>query len=263
MAYDRSTNPLTGDKPGQDPGAAWSGAAGLVWRAAPALHVRTGASRKVRFPTMRELFGTALNRFLLNPNLKPEQVWSGELGAEWASGAYRADVAAFTQRTRDAIDQRTVQVDGKALRQRVNLEGSVVWGVEISGAAAVLPALRAEGHLTALRARGLEEGRRVPLAEKPALMVLLLLEARPTSRLRVTADLNRVAGAYAAERDGVRPRLPGAWLVGGRLSYTASVGRGAFTLYGRLDNVFGATLLPQEGLPAPGRTFVVGVSVQG
>ncbi len=261
-ALEAFATPLTGDKPALDPQLTWSGALGFAWqpRADATLHI--GGARKTRFPTLRELFGVALNKFLLNPDLQPETVWSAEAGASWERAAGRLDVAVFTQRTADAIDQRTVEVDGEKLRQRVNLDGSIVYGVEASGLWSLHERVRMEGHMTALRARGYEDDRTVPLAEKPALTALLAADARVTRGLRVSVDLSRVAGAYSPERDGFFPRLPGTWLWGGKVSQRLPVGRAALRLFGRLDNAFDAVLLPQEGLPAPGRTVTIGLSVQ-
>ncbi len=58
------------------------GAAGL-WR--------VSAGRKVRFPTLRELFDTAIDRFLINPDLKPERAYLAEAELGWQTAS--ADLA--------------------------------------------------------------------------------------------------------------------------------------------------------------------------
>ena len=258
---DVQQTPLTGDKPPLDARQAWNAALGVQRRLGSAFSVRAGASRKTRFPTPRELFGTALNRFLLNPDLRPEQVYAAEVGATFAPHRLQAEAVLFWNRTRDAIDQRTVKVDGKSLRQRVNLEGSYVWGVEATGRARA-GGVALEGHATWLRARGIEGDATLPLAEKPALLAYLKAETRLARHLDLLLDVNRIAGAYAAERDGRRPRLPGAWLLGTRVAFQTHFGAAPTTFFVRLDNALDSVLLPQEGLPAAGRAVQAGLRLQ-
>ncbi len=261
-ALEGLATPLTGDKPGRKSQVAWSGAAGVAWHPTAAWTVRAGAARKVRFPTLRELFGTALNRFYPNTSLQPETVWSGEVGLGWLYRTVSVEGTLFVQRTADAIDQRTVEVAGRQLRQRVNLEGSVVYGGEVAGAWSGAAGMRLQGHLTMLRAQGVEKGHKVPLAEKPALVAFLLAEAPVFSTLRASVDVSRIAGAYATERDGQRQRLQSGWLLGTRLSYRLPVHTASATAFVRVDNAMDATVLPQEGLPAPGRILLAGFTIQ-
>lgn len=260
--YDVQALPLTGDKPAQPARGSWTAAAGVAMAATDQLSLRAGASRKLRFPTPREWFGTALNQFLLNPDLRPESILALEGGLGWVSTSARFEASLFAHRTDDAIDQRTVVVDGRRLRQRVNLAGSQVIGAEFSGAWRASGVLRLEGHLTLLRARGRVGGALVPLAEKPSVVALMLGEVRLGRLLRLSADVNRIAGAYALERDGVRPRLPGVWLFGARSAYVGSWGGRVLTAFARIDNAFDAVYAPQEGLPGAGRTLTLGGGLQ-
>jgi hypothetical protein len=42
--------------------------------------LRAGVGQKTRFPTMRELFDEALDRFMVNPELEPESALMVEVG---------------------------------------------------------------------------------------------------------------------------------------------------------------------------------------
>ncbi|MBI2614554.1 MAG: TonB-dependent receptor plug domain-containing protein [Gemmatimonadetes bacterium] len=62
-SFDAMFAPSTGDKPSIDPFTDYSVTLGAGYRIDGGWQLRLGAGRKSRFPTMRELFGEALNRF--------------------------------------------------------------------------------------------------------------------------------------------------------------------------------------------------------
>ena len=78
-SFDGIATPETGNKPARDPQTGFGVSGGLQYRLATQWLLRTSVGKKVRFPTMRELFGEALNRFLLNSDLKPESSFVTEL----------------------------------------------------------------------------------------------------------------------------------------------------------------------------------------
>src|SRR5436309_1176684 len=73
---------------------------GVVFAATPALRLRASYGEAFRAPALGELFYP----FLGNPDLRPERGRSAEVGAQWTSGRWSADVAAFDSRQRDLID---------------------------------------------------------------------------------------------------------------------------------------------------------------
>ena len=218
-------------------------------------NLHAGLAQAARFPTMRELYGEALGRFALNPDLRPETTLQAEVGAalHGETGALR--VAVFGRLTDDAIEQETLP-DGR--RRRVNLGGSRALGAEASAGLRRGP-FRVDGTATALYLRGVEPGAdpfRLP--ERPALLG------------RVGAVWLPPAGwSWAAEAVGTGPAislgpdspldLPASVVVSGRLGYRWTVGRGLLSAYVRLDNALDAEVLPQAGLPAPGREVRVGL----
>jgi iron complex outermembrane recepter protein len=74
IGYDRVEYVETGDKPSIDDAEGLSGRVGLIWAPTEEWRLRAAIGRKIRAPTMRELFGQALNRFLINPDLAPERM---------------------------------------------------------------------------------------------------------------------------------------------------------------------------------------------
>lgn len=130
LAFDRSTNPLAGDKPGvpalDEPGAR----AGLSARfAGGAVTAHASASRRARFPSLRELYSGALNRFTPNPDLRPERLLAGEAGVTLRDRAGQLQVVAFVQRLEDAV----VRIRESGRFKRVNQKGLRSRGVELVG----------------------------------------------------------------------------------------------------------------------------------
>ena len=231
----------------------------LVARAeAPAgpAHVHVGASRAGRFPTMRELFGEALGRFALNPNLRPETTWQGEVGARTQGRRVSARAAAFARRTADAIEQEQLD-DGR--RRRVNLGGSWAAGVEADAALRLGASTRLDASGTLLHLRGWTDdagGLRLP--ERPAALGRLAVSVLPARGWTAAAELLATGPAVSLAPGGVVD-LPASVRLGGRVGYRWAVGRGLLGAFVRLDNATDAAYFPQAGLPAPGREVRAGL----
>ena len=127
-SVDGFSTPETGDKPSLDPFLDYGFNVGVQRLFGDDWIARMAVGRKVRFPTMRELFGVALNRFLLNPDLSPESSFVTELALSKRGTAISGELVGFYQRTFDTIDQRRVNVDGVSLRQRVTWKAAASGG---------------------------------------------------------------------------------------------------------------------------------------
>ena len=218
--------------------------------------IHAGVSRAGRFPTLRELFGEALGRFALNPDLRPETTWQGEVGV-WAAGPRASGRAAvFARRTADAIEQERLD-DGR--RRRVNLGGSWAVGVEADAAVRLGGAARLDASGTLLHLRGWTDdagGLRLP--ERPAALGRLALSVLPARGWTAAAEVLATGPAVSLAPGGVVD-LPASVRLGGRLGYRWAVGRGLLGAFVRLDNATDATHLPQAGLPDPGREVRAGL----
>ncbi|MEH3107850.1 MAG: TonB-dependent receptor [Sphingomonas fennica] len=256
--YDRVAYLETGDKPAIDAVGGWTGRVGLAWVPAEGWRLRANAGRKLRAPTMRELFGQALNRFLLNPDLRPERIVSGELAAEWRGEALTFSLVGFGQDLDGTIDQRNV---GR-LRQRINLVGSRVLGVEAAGV--WMPAagwsLGGSGTWSRARRKGVEAGETDRLAEKPALLARAYGQRTSGGGLTALAELLYIGRAYSADAAGALVPLPRSAALNLRLAQRVQAAGGALDLFVRADNVTDSEIVPQIGLPAPGRTIRFGIA---
>src|SRR5690606_19900828 len=98
--------------------------------------------------------------------------WLLEVGVGRLGERFSVEAIPFATLTANTIDQRNVDVDGERLRQRINLEGSRVLGVEVIGEARPVAAVAVSGHLTVMDVRRLQDapGEPTRLAEKPAVL---------------------------------------------------------------------------------------------
>lgn len=80
FVYDRAATPKTGGRAPQDPfdNAGWR--TGVTHDLSHNLRLHASASRRSRFPSLRELYSGALDRFMPNPDLKPETLLGFEAG---------------------------------------------------------------------------------------------------------------------------------------------------------------------------------------
>ena len=128
-AYDRGTTPLTG---GLEPlptihdWGARVGLSALVNNGNTMLHA--GASRRGRFPSLRESFSEALNRFVPNPDLKPEHLFAVEAGVTTRVATGELQVVGFRHALDGAI--RRISLPDR-MRKRVNSDELTSLGVEV------------------------------------------------------------------------------------------------------------------------------------
>jgi iron complex outermembrane receptor protein len=130
VVFDRSTNPLAGDKPAigsQDDVGGRLGVSALFGHGAVTVHANV--NRRARFPALRELYSGALDRFMPNPSLQPEKLTAGEVGVTLRDAAGSLQVVGFAQRLEDAV----VRIRQSGLFKRVNQEGLRTRGMELVG----------------------------------------------------------------------------------------------------------------------------------
>lgn len=130
LAYDRSTYPLSGDKPAITSRDAVGGRLGVsALMANGSVNAHANVSRRARFASLRELYSGALNRFTPNPDLTPEELTAGEVGVTIRDAAGSLQVVGFVQRLEDAV----VRIRRSGRFVRVNQEGLRSKGVEVVG----------------------------------------------------------------------------------------------------------------------------------
>ncbi len=262
-SIDGIATPETGDKPARGAQVDYGLTAGFMYSLSDPWTVRAAAGRKVRFPTMRELFGEALGRFLVNDRLRAESSIISELAVTWEQDGFGGGLTAFLQRTYDTIDQRMVSVKGEDVprRQRVNLDGSRVAGIEVTMASRLVHGMAFDGNLTWMRPRAFNGGLREPLVEKPALLGLGALRYNHASGFSAAME-----AVYTGKAHGLAPAnelvpLACSFVVNARLTMLMLPGRWGIQLIARINNITDDVVLPQLGLPGPGREVAAGLEI--
>ena len=240
--------------------------AGLTYNISEQLRLRSSFGRKPRFPTMRELYGGALGKFVPNPNLKPVTAYLSEIGMEWTGTAVSSSFTTFLTRTYDTIDKQTIQQGSNAGKeQRINLDGSRIWGIEAKLATNPIDQLSIDGSFTYMYTRGIFEDEPRKLDEKPAWMGKLNITYDLTNRLSMLSQTEYTGGIYTRTEQNDFVLLADALIFDGRISYdlfqknrTLSGGE----IFFRVNNITNDLRVLQLGLPGPGRKFMAGVKVQ-
>jgi iron complex outermembrane receptor protein len=132
-AVDGADTPESGDKPPLGSLRDWGARAGVTAVLGSGRAVaHAGASRRVRFPALRELYSGALGRFAPNPALRPEQLLAAEAGITTRVGPGELQLVGFFHRLSDAI-VRISRPDRKF--QRVNQNRIDSYGLEVMAGA--------------------------------------------------------------------------------------------------------------------------------
>jgi iron complex outermembrane receptor protein len=265
-SLDGAATPKTGPFPERDPFYAWGLTTGLRVDVADGWALRGAAGRKSRFPTMRELFGAALGKFVPNPALKPVTAWIGEVGVERRTETLYLGTTAFLNRVYDTIDKRTFQQGPNAGKeQRVNLRGARIYGVETTARWTPVDALTVDGSVTWSRPRSFtDEGTR-KLDEKPGVLGTGTVTYTLPVGISVMGQARYTGQVYARNEQNAFVTLPSSpsTVLDARLSYALSAltDRVDGRLYVRGENLTDETVFIGLGLPRPGRSFRVGLSL--
>ena len=141
----------------------WNASAGGHIDLTSAFALRVAVGSRVRLPTPRELFGTALDRFVSNEALRAERTTSIEAAITYANVSTKLELVPFAGWTDDTLEQENVIVHGTARRRRINAEGSRVLGLEIIAALDFASWIRAAGQLLLSDVRRFGGGRSSPV----------------------------------------------------------------------------------------------------
>lgn len=275
LVHDRASTPETGGKPPLGALAAWG------WRLGATspplgngLRLHASVSRRARFPSLRELYSGAINRFEPNPDLRPERLLGGEVGATLVRGIgggneINVQGAAFHHRLADAI-VRELASDGKFHRENRHAVRST--GVELLAGWSARSGLSFTGDLLLQRVREQNPSIGARRAEhQPELLGRFGVSTPLAFGSRLMTDLRYIGRQYCMHPDvGGQVALAGgaegdvglekAWRLGRGLVGSALLSS-VRAMIG-VDNLTDATVYDQCGLPRPGRTLRFAVQVR-
>ncbi|WP_185965170.1 TonB-dependent receptor plug domain-containing protein [Glacieibacterium frigidum] len=263
-AYDRAKTPLTGDKPDQPTQDAPAFSASLRHAFGDDLTLTVSGGRRTRFATPRELYGEALGRFLINTGLKPERAWLFDAELAYRQPKFSIVVNPFYSRGEDTLGQRMVRVGNATLRQRFNLQGTKTYGVDAAVSAALTDRIGLALAGTALSARadaGDSPFRRLP--QRPRHELSAVLDYKIDDKFMIAGEVLQTGSATDLDIDNTEARLPSSteFNVRGRLTLFRLPGGMRVSATAAADNITDANVVPQLGLPLPGRIVRFGIRI--
>ncbi|MBE0565802.1 MAG: TonB-dependent receptor, partial [Krumholzibacteria bacterium] len=226
--------------------------------------VYAGASRRSRFPSLRETYSGALGRFIPNPDLGPERQDQVEVGAITAAGAWSLEGAAFHGRITGGIERQAIP--GTDRFERVNRSEIRTPGIEVMGGWTPRGAVAVRLQHTILAARVKDQGVERPAEDRPDYMSLVGVSWQPLTGPGAALEARVTGPRWSADTtapDGLR-RLPAGVTWNLRLSWSWRSVPGSDTdvdLHLRVDNLFDQRVDSQTGLPEAGRTVSGGIGL--
>jgi iron complex outermembrane receptor protein len=256
LAYDGADTPETGGKPLVGQLTTWGGRAGVtaMSRGGNVL-MHAGASRRVRFPSLRELYSGTLTQIEPNPLLKPELLVAMEAGVTAKVGRAQLQGVAFHNDITDAIVRSTVNKKVK----RVNRDRTTGSGVELL---ASMPVARVNvfADVTAQSVGSSDpSSNRDYIAEyQPKFAGGVRLAAPLPFDSRADLSARAVGSQYCVNATSGYDRIDPSTRLNAELSKRW---RGVESIVG-LDNLTNRAVYDQCGLPQPGRLLRLQILVR-
>ena len=264
-SMDVATTPETGGRESLGRLSEWGGRFGLSTLAFGSWRMHGSASRRARFPALRELYSGALDRFEPNPTLRPEILTGVEAGATLLSGGMQLQGVVFRHRLEDAVI-RITQPDRRL--KRINRDEIRSAGIELLAGWQVGPVhLTSDALLQRVRIvdpavsgaeRRPENQPELHVGADAAFPVGTLVDARVSfshsgAQYCVNPDLGR--NQRLAPQQVAGGGVERAWPVASRLwsKLVASVS---------VDNLMDSAVYDQCGLPQAGRTLRFGLALR-
>ena len=270
MVYDRSTTPETGGRPGQEPFDAVGWRAGITHDVTGNTRLHAGVSQRSRFPALRELYSGALNRFLPNPDLKPETLlgWEAGVTVDRSLGIIpdaTLQVNAFHHGLDDAVVRITLPAPDNRF-QRINRDRIRSYGAELLGGLAFgqrrdrAVTLTGDALVQRIELTDIASGAGRHAENTPEVRGMLELGVPLPARLRGFANVRYTGTQYCLNSD-----TDSEMELEGKAETNLALER-RFQLAGRgmirgirallaLDNAANTAIYDQCGLPQPGRTL--------
>jgi iron complex outermembrane recepter protein len=258
-AVDGGDTPESGELPPLGALTDWGariGATATLAGGSTLLHA--GASRRGRFPALRELYSEAINRFLPNPDLVPEHLVAFEAGVTTRAGTGELQVVGFHHRLSDAIRRITLP-DG--MRQRVNADQIRSTGLELMLSQS-FGTLSLAGDLTLQSVELIDPGTAVSTRPEhvPGVSGGIRAAVPVWADIRMHAEARHTGSQYCQSPDtGVDTRLDAGTALNADASREWSIRPGSAGLFSRLetrvsvDNIGDTAFYDQCGLPRAGR----------
>lgn len=244
---------------------------GATRQVGAATRIHASASRRGRFPALRELYSESLNRFEPNPALRPENLVAVEAGASFGDAdrerGLTAQLIGFHHwlddgivRTNFGTTTRFVRINRDETRA-VGVEALFGWRAGRSG-----PSLTLDLVAQSVRIREIAAGAERKPEHVPGVRAMLDGTVPVALGVVLGANLSHLGTQYCVNPiTGGDDRLAAQSIAGltAHRRFTMSAGGfGTIRVLAGLDNVTDAAVYEQCGLPRAGRTLRVGFDLR-
>ena len=232
------------------------------------------ASRRARFPALRELYSGSLGRFVPNPDLRPERLLAAEAGVSLGDPRSMvgtvAQFTAFNHWLADGVVRVAVPSTNRFTRinrdetRTVGVEAMMGWRGGARG-----PSLLGDLVVQQVRIRDAAAGASRKPEHMPSFRAMLDGALPVVARMTLGASVAHVGAQSCINPElGRNVRLAPQTITGATLQRSWGIGdrRGggfnALRVLAGVDNFSNAAIYEQCGLPRAGRTLRIGVELR-
>lgn len=241
--------------------------ASAAWEVSPGWEVFAGITYRNRFPSLRESFSGALNRFKANPDLKPEKGTLTDFGVKYERNGLTLKLSGFYNNYSDLISQirLTAAQDPQRRRMRINIADATIVGTEFVFDYKPSSFVGISGNLTYIDARGKADGvTEDKLDNKPEVLGGITLELKPLKKIAVSFE-SEFTGKQV-ETNPAKPaekiEIAGSAVFNCRVSYSLISAGFSGDVFVRVNNIFDHYRIYQLGLIEPGRSVSGGITIK-
>ena len=254
VSYDRM-NPVFADNASlRSSGSSLNGNIGLNYSLNKNVNLYANASRKSRFPTLKEFYSELLGSYEANPNLSEEQSYNYELGIVTDLSGINVSAAFFYNDVKDLIQ---IVALSDNIRQYQNINKVELKGMELE-LRQNFSFVNTQMNYTFLLAKNVNDNSDLP--SRPTHVVNLLLNKSYNLGFEWNTEASFVSKNYSYDSDsGDLKRLPDYFLLNAKIAYRLFSN---YSVYLRVNNITDKLYETEYGFPQPGREFFVGITAE-
>lgn len=240
---------------------------GLKYLLTDNLVAYTNFSRRTRFPTMREAYSGALDRFVTNPDLKPETGILTEIGISQIFENFSYEIAGFASFYDDLIEQIrfTKEQDSLRRRMRVNYSKATIVGADLTIRSTPIKNAYIEANFTYLNTSGEQNGNKVEYIDnRPEFLLGIIANYKFSFGLSIQGEVEGVGKQYERnpEDQAMFVEIGATSIFNLRLAYQLPMLHGILSeIYIRGNNLLDTYRISQLGLPETGRLITAGINL--
>ena len=258
-SYDYFKTPLTGNKKSQSSLSDWASNINFEWKPKGDFYAILSLGKRTRFPTLRELYGVALNKFTINPDLRPESAILTDLTLSWLPENSPASITTtfWVTKISDAISKRQIKEGNNLYDQRYNISGSKGRGLsfEIKYLFSEKLQMQLNGNLQSNKADISIVGTRPPILLQPETQLNLVADYYFSEKLSSRIIIQKIGGAIDEDLDGNIIELGSSDRID--VNFFINI-IDNWKFYIAFNNINDSLVLPQLGFPENGRGYKVG-----